>query len=52
MPAIHGSLSDDDFVALDALAKAKGMSKSDLVTAWVTAEIHKLPNVVKVGGDE
>lgn len=49
MPAIHGSLKDDEFVAYHSLAKSKGMSVTELTTALAIAELHKFSNVVKCG---
>lgn len=47
MPAIHGSLNDEDFVAYHNLAKSKGMSAKQLTESLALAELHKLSNVVK-----
>ena len=47
MPAIHGSLTDDDFVAYHALAKSKGMSTTEFTSSLALAELHNLSNVVK-----
>jgi len=49
MPAIHGSLTDDDFVAYHNLAKSKGMNAKELTESIVLAELHKLSNVGKKG---
>jgi len=51
MPAIHGSLTDQDFDAYGKLAESKGMTRTELTSALAKAEIHKLSNVVKVGGE-
>ena len=47
MPAIHGSLTDQEFDDFGDLAKSKGMTRNELCTALAKAEIHKLSNVVK-----
>jgi hypothetical protein len=49
MPAIHGSLTDQEFDEFGAIAKAKGTTRNELCTALAKAEIHKLSNVVKAG---
>jgi hypothetical protein len=51
MPAIHGSLTDQDFDAYGKLAESKGMTRTELTSALAKAEIHKLSNVGKVGGE-
>jgi hypothetical protein len=50
MPAIHGSLTDQEFDDFGAIAKSKGMSRNELCTALATAEIHNLANVGNSGG--
>jgi hypothetical protein len=47
MPAIHGSLTDEQFVAYHNLAKSKGMTAKELTESLAIAELHKLSNVVK-----
>ena len=42
MPAIHGSLSNEDFVTAMNISKAKGLPLNEWVTALVQSEIHKL----------
>lgn len=42
MPAIHGSLTNDDFIKANEIAKEKNMELKDWVSAIVIAEIHKL----------
>ena len=49
MPAIHGSLTDQEFDDFGAIAKSKGMGRNELCTALAKAEIHKLANVGKIG---
>jgi len=49
MPAIHGSLTDDDFVAYHNLAKSKGMTTTELTSSIIVAELHKLSHVVNKG---
>jgi len=46
MPAIHGSLTDDDFVAYHTLAKSKGMSITEFTSSIALAELHRLSSVV------
>jgi hypothetical protein len=46
MPAIHGSLTDDDFVAYHALAKSKGMSTTEFTSSIAIAELRRLTAVV------
>lgn len=50
MPAIHGSLTDQEFDEFGVIAKNKGMTRNELCTALVKAELHKLSNVVKTEG--
>jgi hypothetical protein len=45
MPAIHGSLTDQEFDDFGAIAKTKGMTRNELCTALAKSEIHKLSNV-------
>ena len=52
MPAIHGSLSDQDFDVFGDIAKSKGMTRTELVNALVKGEIHKLSNVVNQREDK
>ncbi len=47
MPAIHGSLTDEQFVAYHNLAKSKGMSAKELTESLAIAELHRLSTVVK-----
>lgn len=49
MPAIHGSLTDAEFDAFGDLAKSKSMTRNELCTALVKAELHKLSNVGNKG---
>jgi len=51
MPAIHGSLKDDEFVAYHNLAKRKGMTATELTSSLAIAELHKLSTVVKEGDE-
>ena len=44
MPAIHGMLTDDQFLKYGNLAANKGMSIKELTTALAVAEIQKLSN--------
>lgn len=46
MPAIHGSLTDNDFVAFHALAKSKGMSTTEFTSSLAISELHRLSHVV------
>lgn len=41
MPAIHGSLTDQEFDDFGAIAKAKGISRNELCTALARDEIRK-----------
>ncbi|MCK9592843.1 MAG: hypothetical protein M0Q91_12640 [Methanoregula sp.] len=47
MPAIHGSLKDADFDIFGKIAESKDMTRTELVTALVLAEIHKFSNTEK-----
>ena len=47
MPAIHGSLSNEDFVTAMNISKAKGLPLNEWVTALVLTEIHKLSNDIE-----
>ena len=49
MPAIHGSLTDQDFDAYGKIAESKGLTRTELTSALAKAEIHKLSNVGKTG---
>ena len=49
MPAIHGSLTDDQFVAYHNLAKSKGMTATELTSSLAVAELRKLSNAGKTG---
>ena len=42
MPAIHGSLSNSDFIKANEIAKEKGMELKEWVSAIVISEIHRL----------
>jgi len=42
MPNIHGSLTNDDFVEANKLAKEKNMELKDWVVAVILSEIHRL----------
>ena len=39
MPQIHGSLTDDEFVAFNNLAKKRGIERRELVTQLVREAI-------------
>jgi hypothetical protein len=52
MPAIHGSLTDQDFDAYGRLAASKGMTRTELTTALAKSEIHRLSNLAEVGAPE
>ena len=42
MPAIHGSVSNSDFLKANEIAKEKNMELKDWVSAVVIAEIHRI----------
>lgn len=42
MPAIHGSLTNEDFIKANEIAKAKNVELKDWVSGVIIAEIHKL----------
>lgn len=42
MPAIHGSLSNSDFIKANEIAKEKGMELKEWVSSIVISEIHRL----------
>ena len=47
MPAIHGSLTDQDFDAYGKLAESKGMTRTELTSALAKAEILKRAEFLK-----
>lgn len=42
MPAIHGSLSNNDFIKANEIAKEQGVELKEWVSAIVISEIHRL----------
>lgn len=42
MPAIHGSLSNSDFMKANEIAKEQNMELKDWVTGIIISEIHRL----------
>lgn len=42
MPAIHGSLSNSDFIKANEIAKEQNMELKEWVSGIVIAEIHRL----------
>jgi hypothetical protein len=42
MPAIHGSLSNHDFIKANEIAKEQNMELKEWVSGIIISEIHKL----------
>ena len=49
MPAIHGSLTNNDFIKANEIAKENGMEFKDWVTSIIVSEIRKLDTPCKSG---
>jgi hypothetical protein len=45
MPNIHGSVTNDDFIKANEIAKEKNMELKDWISAVVIAEVHRLKPV-------
>ena len=42
MPSIHGSLTNDDFIKANEIAKEKNMELKEWFAAIIIAEIHRV----------
>jgi len=50
MPNIHGSLTNDDFIKANEIAKSKNMELKEWISATIVSEIHKVSNSMNKEG--